>query len=59
MTELFEYFLQTFFIDIDECDSDQYFGCPDRQTCVNFEGSYECTCLEEGYTTNGKDCVGK
>ena len=59
VTEIFEYFLQTFFIDIDECDSDPYCGCSDRKTCANAPGFCVCICLEGYAIINGTDCVGK
>ncbi|PFX11904.1 Pikachurin [Stylophora pistillata] len=44
--------------DIDECVSDSFI-CGVNATCVNTNGSYGCTCMEEGSVGDGGVCSGK
>ncbi|XP_022801504.1 fibrillin-3-like, partial [Stylophora pistillata] len=41
--------------DIDECVSDSFI-CGVNATCVNTNGSYGCTCMEEGSVGDGGVC---
>lgn len=42
--------------DIDECNEET--PCDLNAVCVNFDGSFNCSCME-GYTGNGTLCDGK
>ena len=46
-----------FVADIDECSMNGS-PCDQNAECLNFEGSYSCTC-KDGFTGNGTVCDGK
>ncbi|XP_022789602.1 pro-epidermal growth factor-like [Stylophora pistillata] len=46
-------------VDVDECvNSVQSLGCSTFSNCINFEGSFFCTC-KEGYLGDGRTCKGR
>jgi hypothetical protein len=47
-----------YIIDIDECADDSDNECHPNSSCINIEGSYDCSCLH-GYTGDGRNCLGK
>ena len=51
--------LQIFSLDIDECDSDSYCACSNKEACINIKGSCECRCPEGYVLLRETDCVGK
>lgn len=45
-------------VDINECVDDSSNECHINSTCINTEGSYNCSCLH-GFSGNGRNCTGK
>jgi len=43
-------------LDIDECAVNNG-NCSDYANCMNFQGSYSCTCMT-GFTGDGSTCTG-
>ena len=43
------------FLDIDECQMELH-DCAENATCLDTEGSYECTC-DPGFTGDGFNCT--
>ena len=56
--EVFNYFISSFHLDFDECQSNSSNNC--EQLCVNLPASFFCDC-RDGYKLNadGKRCDGK
>lgn len=39
--------LSSFSTDVNECFHEELHACPERELCVNVEGSYHCVCRPE------------
>ena len=50
------WFLLYSHIDIDECETSSVM-CASNASCMNMDGSYECTC-DSGYSGDGLSCTG-
>ena len=47
-----------FYLDINECNSEENNNCHENATCTNTNGSFTCQC-QNGYAGNGITCNGK
>ena len=44
-------------LDVDECLEPD--TCPSNSVCTNSIGSFNCSCIDNGFEYNGVGCVGK
>ena len=44
-------------LDVDECLEPD--TCPSNSVCTNSIGSFNCSCIDNGFEYNGVSCVGK
>lgn len=47
-----------FLIDLDECAFNAH-DCDPHASCYNLIGSFGCTCVDKGYSGDGKNCSGR
>ena len=46
-----------YILDVDECLEPD--TCPSNSVCTNSNGSFSCSCIDNGFEYNGLNCVGK